>query len=83
MERDLVSFEAAYAPVQGKIDAVSKQATHLHAAIAQLRSGLQEWIAIHRKLADDIRRGLQPNVRQLIATAGELKELVDEMRKAP
>ena len=83
LERDLVSFEAAYGPVQRKIDAISKQAAHLHAAIVQLRSGLQEWIAIHRKLADDIRRGLQPNVRQLIATAGELKELVDEMRKAP
>lgn len=83
IERDLVSFGAAYAPVQGKIDTISKQAAHLHATIVQLRSGLQEWIAIHRKLGDDIRRGLQPNVRQLIATAGELKELVDEMRKAP
>lgn len=83
LERDIVSFEAAYAPVQGKIDVISKQAVHLHAAIVQLRSGLQVWIAIHRKLGDGIRRGLQPNVRQLIATAGELKELVDEMRKAP
>jgi hypothetical protein len=83
LEQDLVSFQAAYAPVQAKKDGISNQAAHLHAAIVQLRSGLQEWISIHRKLGDDIKRGLQPNVRQLIETAGELKKLVNEMRKAP
>lgn len=83
LERDLVSFETAYAPVQGKKNAISKRGAQIHTAVVQLRSGLQEWIAIHRKLGDDIRRGLQPNVRQLIATAGDLKKLVDEMRKAP
>jgi hypothetical protein len=82
LEGDLVSFEAAYAPVQGKINEISKESGYLHAAIIKLRDGLGEWIAIHHKLGDDIRKGLQPNVRQLIATAGELKKLVDEMRKA-
>lgn len=83
VERDLVSFVAAYAPVQAGKDAISKRGAQIHAAIGQLRSGLLEWIAIHRKLGDDIRRGLKPNVRQLIATAGDLKKLADDMRKGP
>ena len=83
LERDLASFEAAYAPVKAKVDEISKRGARIHGAIGQLRTGLQEWIAIHRKLGQDIQRGLQPNVRQLLAIAGDLKKRVDDMRTTP
>ena len=83
LERDLENFRKAYAPTQARKDAITTSAKQIRKATSQLRSGLREWLAIHRKLGDDVRRGLQPNVRELISTASDLKKLVDEMRTTP
>lgn len=83
LERDLENLGKAYAPTQARKDAVTARAGQIRKAIVQLRSGLRDWLIIHRSLGADVRRGLQPNIRQLIATAADLKKLVDDMRKMP
>lgn len=83
VEADLEGLRKAYAPTQAKKDAARTQAAQLRRTIVELRSALDSWLVVHRSLASDVRRGLQPNVRQLVATAEEIRKLLDDMRKAP
>ncbi len=82
LQRDLEGFEKSYAPVKASKDAVAARISTIRKGIVHLRSGLRDWIVVHGALGNDVRRSLQPNVRQLVATAADLRKLIDDMRKA-
>jgi len=79
---ELERVNQAYSPVQAELDAVKKRRNQQVVLLAQFNRGLGEWLSIHRSLGADLRQGLQPNLRQLLQTAVDIREIVDEMRSA-
>jgi hypothetical protein len=83
MERDVQSLEKSNAPLQAELDAVGARAIKTRTAIGKLRTGLQEWVTVHKGLGDNVRRSLRPNVRALVTTASDIRKLVEELRAIP
>lgn len=81
LERDLQNLEKSYLPIRTEREAAELRAKKTRKAIAQLQIGLQEWIDIHNTLGEYVRNSLQPNARQLLATASDLKQIIDDLRK--
>lgn len=81
LERDLQNLEKSYAPISEERAAATTRANKIRKAVSQLRIGLQEWINVHQKLGENVRKSLRPSARQLIATAKDLKQIVDDLRK--
>ena len=67
-----------YEPLMAKVKAIEDR-TALQVRIVQnLRNGLEQWAGIHNSLAENLKRGLPPNVRLILATAIEIRELIKE-----
>jgi len=81
LERDLQGLEKSYAPIRIEREVATVRAGKTLKAVGQLKIGLKQWIAVHKSLGESVRKSLRPNARQLIATAKDLKKIIDDLRK--
>lgn len=81
VEGDVERIEKAYAPIQVQRDAIAKGRERALLLIATIDSGFTQWMTIHQALGEDLRRKMQPNIRQLVSIAQNIHQLVEEMRK--
>jgi septal ring factor EnvC (AmiA/AmiB activator) len=72
----------SFAPVKEKVDAIEAREKNLRAAIAKLRSSLQDWIIVHRGLGQNVRDSLKPDIRSLLTTANDIRKIVEDLRSA-
>ena len=82
-EGQLQSAERMFSPTKAKLDQVDLREKQVQATIAKLRSGLQQWIGIHRDLGRNVRNSLRPDVRSLLTTANEIRKIVEDLRSMP
>ena len=79
-EQQLQSAEKMFAPTKVQLEQIDLREKKAQATLAKLRTGLQDWIALHRDLGHNVRNSLRPDVRSLLTTGNEIRKLIEDIR---
>lgn len=80
VDRLLAMTEDRYAAVKADLVKVRAENIRQILVVQKTRVAIGEWAGIHAGLASDVEKGLQPNTRLLVATATDIKRLLDAER---